>query len=164
MVVPTASLAELQAASLNEWVRCSAGFTTSGDVARDVLRLGVICGPSTGMHASGPKFAGTLTGQASTSIQVDLARECVRIVAVAGGSIEDLEVELLSKSGQSLGMVNLDKPWAVLPADKPLCTPYDATHTVRLVTHGGEGPFALRVLRYWPTGKAPDGTTLQATP
>jgi hypothetical protein len=164
MVVPTASLAQLQAASLNEWLRCFDGFTTSGDVARDVLRLGMICGPSTGMQLSGPKFAGTLSGQAPTSIRVDLARECVRIVAAAGGSVEDLEVELLSKSGQSLALVNLDKPWAVLPADKPLCTPYDATHTVRLATHGGEGPFALRVLRYWPTGKAPGGTTLHATP
>jgi hypothetical protein len=163
-VVPTASLAQLQAASLNEWLHCSKGFTTSGDVTRDVLRLGVICGPSTGMQATGPKFVGTLDGQAPTSIRVDLTRECVRIVAAAGGSVEDLEIELLSKSGQSLALVNLDKPWAVLPADKPVCTPYDATHTIRLVTHGGEGPFALRVLRYWPTGKAPNGTTLHVTP
>jgi hypothetical protein len=164
MVVPTVSLAELQAASLNEWARCHQGFHTSGDVARDLLRLGLLCGPSTGMQASGPTFSGTLNGQAAATIRVDLARECVRIVAAAGGSIEDLELELLSKSGQSLALVNLDKPWAVLPADKPLCTPYDATHTVRLVTHGGEGPFALRVLRYWPTGKAPAGTTLQSSP
>jgi hypothetical protein len=105
------------------------------------------------MQASGPKFAGTLSEQVPAHVRVDLDRECVRVVATAGGSVEDLEVELLGKSGHSLGLVNLNKPWAVLPADKPLCTPYEATHTVRLLTHGGEGPFALRVLRYWPTGK-----------
>lgn len=162
--VQSLSLADLQAASLNEWLRCHQGFTTSGDLTRDLLRLGVLCGPSTGMQASGPRFSGTLSAQASTSVRIDFDRECMRIVAVAGGSVEDLEVELLTKRDESLALVNMDKPWAVLPADKPLCTPHEATYVVRLVTHAGEGPFALRVLRYWPTGKAPGGTTLSSGP
>lgn len=140
---------------VNEWQRCQHGFTTSGDSKRDLMRLATVCGPVTGMQAMGPRFHGALTLEEAAQVRIDLDAGCVRLVASADGSIDDLEVEISTPKGESLGLVNLGRPWAVLPLDRPLCVSSEGTYRVRLSTHAGEGRYSLVVLHHWPGGKAP---------
>lgn len=135
----------------NPWSRCFSGFSSSRDSARDVLRLSTLCGPVTGMQPMGPRFSGALDDARASTVRVDFGEECVRLVATADGTIDDLEVELLTPGGESLALLNQGKPWAVLPADKPICLSPEGTYRVELSTHSGAGRYALWVLRYWPS-------------
>lgn len=102
----------------------------------------------------GPRFSGSLDDERSSTVRVDFGEECVRLVATADGSVDDLEVELLTPRGESLALQNQGKSWIVLPADKPICLSPEGTYRVELSTHGGTGRYSLWVLRYWPSEAA----------
>jgi hypothetical protein len=135
----------------NEWTRCYQGFVGGTDSKRDVMRLLTMCGPSTGMHDQGPHYSGALPPGADATVRVQLNKECVRLVAAAAGTVEDLELEVLPPGdGPSLALVSFGHNWAVLPKDKPLCVAKQGVYRVRLRSHSGAGPYDFRVLQYWP--------------
>jgi len=147
---PGLSVNSLMNPAQSEWTRCYQGFVGDTDSKRDVSRLLTMCGPSTGMHDQGPRYSGVLPAGVDATARVQLKQECVRIVAAAAGTVEDLELELLPPGeGSSLALVNLGHNWAVLPKDKPLCVSKQGVYRVRLRSHSGAGPYDFRVLQYW---------------
>jgi hypothetical protein len=126
------------------WSRCATGFHPRSTPDVDVFRLGVLCGPSNGMVRWGPALTGWIgeDGQEGQHTMRVEAGDCVRFAVVAGEDVEDLEVEIGPVAGGSEPVI-LDRRWALVPAQEPLCVRSAVNLTVMLRTHAGAGPYAV---------------------
>jgi hypothetical protein len=124
------------------WLKCYANFQPRDEPELDVLRLGVLCGPSNGMRkvAVGGKNGGEHTWEAN-------AGDCFRIFAVGEPSVEDLDVEVLDPGGHRLARDSSDDRWPIVKPDGPFCTVADGTHRARVRIERGLGRHALEVWR-----------------
>lgn len=66
----------------NPWERCRTGYVPVGDPARDVLQLGLMCGPSTGMRSLDGRVEGRAPGELAKRFDAK-AGECFRVVFAA---------------------------------------------------------------------------------
>ncbi|MEB2321382.1 MAG: hypothetical protein OZ921_02630 [Sorangiineae bacterium] len=117
------------------WARCSSGFTVSGTPALDVMRLGLLCGPSNGMRKSPGGRA------------VAVAGDCFRAVAVGGAGVRALELVLLDARGARLASTTAERPLAVLEPDGAYCVAADGEVRTEARATGGDGPVAVELWR-----------------
>jgi hypothetical protein len=131
------------------WVRCYGNYRRSGDPLKDVTRLGLLCGPENGMRRMGETVQGTAhSGKAGhTSPFSVLSGECFRVFVAAEPTIEDLDVEVLSRHGARIASDHGDNGWAIVQPDRPFCALEDDTYTVEVKARRGQGRFAAEIWR-----------------
>jgi hypothetical protein len=105
------------------FVRCAEGFVSSGDPLRDVTKLGVACGPSTGMTALGDATEGAIAeGGAELVVPLGLVDgRCYRVFAAAESSVSELDAEIVSSRGVALGRDHTEGRVAVVQPDRAMC-------------------------------------------
>jgi hypothetical protein len=126
------------------WQRCATGFRPRATPEVDVLRLGMLCGPSHGMLRWGPVLRGRVGEDGSEGrhrVRVD-AGACVRFAIVAAEGVEDLEIELGATAPGAEPVIR-DERWALLPEDGPLCVSKATTVAFTVRTHAGGGPYVI---------------------
>lgn len=135
----------------NPWARCYDGFRPGTDTPQaGAMRLSLLCGPSTGMRRLPPDLEGrvdTEGPESSHAVRLE-STHCYRLFAAAPRSVEDLELELRGPSGEVVDLVNRGGPWAVLPAQGPLCIEDGGRHVLSVRTHGGHGEYVVQLWRF----------------
>jgi hypothetical protein len=116
---------------------CHAGYVATGNALRDVLRVGLMCGPSNGL-AKEPRVA----GKQARSLSLE-AGECVWVAAAARGVAGRVELQWVS-GDQVLADCEL-KGLGLCPRVQPLCV-QRFTEVNLLVAEGdGAAPAAVEI-------------------
>jgi len=128
------------------WVTCYAHFRPESTVARDTLRLGMLCGPSNGMKALGVVQTGAFDKDNDTHEHDVLLKrgECVRAFAVAERSVAGFQVALIGPTGEVLATEQASDRWPVLQADRPVCVATEGTYKLRVRNGKGTGAYAVQ--------------------
>jgi hypothetical protein len=132
-------------------VACYAGFSPSSSPRVDVVRLGVACGPPSGLVQLA-RTNGTIdeAGRAPV-LRWDAERgDCFRLFAVAGAKVEDLAVKIEATDGIDAPSSSSESPsrrWAVLGEEGVFCAPRAGHFTAVFTTHAGSGELAAAVWR-----------------
>ena len=133
----------------------------------DATRLGVACGPSTGLTRFERTF-GTVDESLPPVVfrWEGKKRDCFRIFAVAAAPVDDLEVEIgerpSPRHGGRVTLTNRNARWAVAPEEGPFCAREDGFFEAKFGTHAGRGEFAAFVYR--AEGMVPKKPHGQASP
>ena len=137
---------------MTEWLRCTEGLGATGEPLRDVTRLALACGPSTGSKRKlRTALTGTLApGEASVLGLEGERGECLRVFAVGEPSIRELDVRVRSHNDKVIGQDRSTGPVAIVRADRPLCLLEGGALTIEIVATEGAGRFAVEL---W-TGRA----------
>lgn len=131
----------------SHWSRCAAGFRATATASVDVLRLGLACGPANGMV----RFGASLTGRTDEHgveghhrTEPLEAGDCVRFAVAADDSVRDLEVEV-SRPGseEAPARVTVDRRWALVPEDAPLCVADGGPLAITVRTYSGGGAYSV---------------------
>lgn len=132
----------------------------------DVLRLGLTCGPVTGL-SSFARVNGIVDENAAPVVLRWKAerRDCFRLFAVAGSPVDDLEVEVVGPSGTRPTLTNQSRRWALVGEQGPFCTSRGGDFEARFSTHGGRGALSAVVFRGarmlgpgWPWSEGSEGS------
>lgn len=129
------------------WVACYGRFRPTSTPERDVLRLGLLCGPANGMKQLGPVLQGEATEGGVEHAFEAKAGECFRLFAVADAGVSSLAVELRDPKGLPLAADHDADRWPVVNPDGPICVMDDGRYTVRVRARRGAGQYALTVWR-----------------
>jgi hypothetical protein len=127
------------------WLKCYANFQPRNDPKLEVMRLGLLCGPSNGM-----KKAYDAEGQAVSGMEHRFeagAGECFRVFAVGAPSIEDLDVEVFDPSGKRLAWDTSDDRWPIVDPDGPFCTLAAGQYRAVVRAARGSGRYAVEIWR-----------------
>jgi hypothetical protein len=130
-------------------VACYAGFSPSAVPRIDVVRLGVSCGPSTGLTEFG-HITGAVEEAATRGPTLRWKAErgdCFRLFAVAGDPVEDLEVEVRGPKGTSPSLTNQNRRWLIAGEEGPFCADRDGQFEAEFATRAGRGTLAAAVWR-----------------
>ncbi|MCA9643466.1 MAG: hypothetical protein H6718_36435 [Polyangiaceae bacterium] len=133
----------------NPWERCRTGYAPLGDPKRDVLQLGLMCGPSTGMRVFDERVEGVAPGEQTKQLEGKTG-ECFRVVFAAERGVdaklswssaaahigEGSAARLMSRRGQAL----------IAPGASALCLSAPGVLALRLETRGG-GRYAYQILK-----------------
>ncbi len=132
------------------WVSCYGGFRPSSDPLADATRLGMLCGPPSGMRQHGLAFEGELQGGKPTviALPVELGA-CYRVFAVAEAAIDDLNVVIRSPRGSVLARDDSHDRWPIVEPERPFCSFEDARFNIEL-SAGKPGRYAATVWRLPP--------------
>jgi hypothetical protein len=129
-------------------VACYAGFLPSGVPRVDVVRLGVACGPSTGLTQLARINGVVDEAQSGPTLRWDAARhDCFRLFAVASEPVEDLAVDVKGPHGSYASMTNQNRRWLVVGEDGFFCAPQKGQFEATFSTHAGRGAVAAAVWR-----------------
>jgi hypothetical protein len=114
----------------------------------DASRLGVTCGPSTGLTRFERTF-GTVDESARPVVfrWEGKKRDCFRIFAAAAAPVDDLEVEIVERRGGRVTLSNRSERWVVAPEEGAFCAAEDGFFEARFGTHAGRGEFAAFIYR-----------------
>lgn len=131
----------------NHYADCYEGFAAGVLPEVDVMKLGLLCGPSNGMVERPERYDGLIdeTGAEGRHVLRVRRDECFRAVASSEAAVDDLEMEIRETAGDSRALTNLDAHWAVAPENAPLCVKHDGSLELRVRTHGGRGRYVLRL-------------------
>jgi hypothetical protein len=99
--------------------KCYVGFAASGDPVRDVMRLGLLCGPVNGMRL-GLDVVGTAAGSEGHVVDVK-AGDCFRVMAAAGDRFGSISVEVIASDQRVIARA-AGKSWLVIDTDHPFCS------------------------------------------
>jgi hypothetical protein len=127
---------------------CYRGFHPSGDAVKDVTRLGLACGPVTGMHRilETPIAGASSEGSAELDFPVELAdRGCYRIFAVSESKDLAFEATIVSSHGLPVASATSKDGWLVVEGDRPFCAIGSDSATIRFGARSGSGRFAVDV-------------------
>ncbi len=131
------------------FVRCAEELrATSSDPVRDVTRLALACGPSTGMTrvGDGPHEGAVAEGSAEVRLPMSFAEgRCYRLFAVGDPGIEDLSVEIRSSRGTVIASDHREDRIAIVQPDRAVCPPAADEVIVTVLAKKGRGAFALEV-------------------
>lgn len=114
----------------------------------DVLRVGLACGPATGLTRVA-RLNGTVdenTSQVVLRWKAEL-RDCFRLFAVAGAPVDDLEVQIVGPHGTQASLTNQSRRWVVVGEQGPFCAPEAGDFEARFSTHGGRAALSAAVWR-----------------
>jgi len=140
----------LGASKASPAMACHEGFSPSGVPRIDVLRLGMACGPISGLTEIA-KTSGTLeeAGRKPTLGWDALRGDCFRLFAVATEPVEDIDVEIdfASTPKETIAHVDPSRRWAVVGEDGPLCATRTGHFEAFFTTHAGSGEIAAAVWR-----------------
>lgn len=123
---------------------CYAGFQPQGDAVKDVMRLGLLCGPYHGMREVRPGWVGDVSPEAPQAITIQATRgACYRVVGVDEEAAGPMKVQI---SGSDGAVVARSAPsrWVVLPARGLWCAESSGEYVARVSTTGS-GRVALQV-------------------
>ena len=127
---------------------CYSGFRPSSEPVKDVTRLALLCGPSTGMRrVLDVAYEGVLAeGGAELELSLKLEKgSCYRIFAVSGPDLVDLDVSVVSARGTVVAADPGEGRVIVQQPDRPLCSLADDDAKVRVRAQKGRGRFALEI-------------------
>jgi hypothetical protein len=127
------------------WVTCYGRFRPTSTPERDVLRLGLLCGPANGMKQLGPVLQGDATDGGAEHVFDAKAGECFRLFAVGDAGVANLGLELRDPKGMPIGADHGDDRWPVVNSDGPVCVMDDGRYTVRVRARKGAGRYALTI-------------------
>lgn len=117
------------------WVRCYAGFAARDTPALDVMRLGLMCGPSNGMRrVAGARWEAR-------------KGDCYRVFAVGGPGVQALRVSVVAGAGRILASTIAARRWAVLEPDGAFCSPQAGAYQASARVVRGQGKTAVEVWR-----------------
>ncbi|WP_438030558.1 hypothetical protein [Sorangium sp. So ce233] len=144
------------------WVRCYGNFKISGEPAKDVTRLSLLCGPENGMRRLSTKAieGHVAEGGAIVSEPLQALRgACYRVFAVGGPGILNLDVAVRSSRGAMIASDGTEDAWPIVQPDRPFCPLEDDDATVEISARRGAGRFAAEVwvLRSYKRSASKDG-------
>jgi hypothetical protein len=151
-VAASARPSSTAASLMTEWLRCTEGLGATGEPLRDVTRLALACGPSTGSRRKlRTALTGTLAPGETSVLGLEAERgECLRVFAVGEPSIGELDVRVRSRNDKVIGQDRSRGPVAIVRADRPLCLLEGGALTIEIVATEGAGRYAVEL---W-TGRA----------
>ena len=129
------------------WMACLEGYAPTASARVEATRLGLSCGPSTGLS-----LAGRLHGEVGEGARLSRheweakAGDCFRVFAVADDPVADLEAEVRGPGGARF-LDDQDRRWLVLGKQGPFCAERAGTFSISFGTHGGHGAVAAEVWR-----------------
>lgn len=141
------------------WSKCYAHFAPRGDAALDVLRLGLLCGPSNGMRKVLDVADGRLGSAPQDYSFSARPGDCFRIMAVADFSASAFAVEVRDEHAAKTARVESHGQWLILEQGSPLCVTRGGEYHVLVETGGdqhsrpsirdasGAGRYALELWR-----------------
>lgn len=131
------------------WLKCYANFQPRTQPDTDVLRLGLMCGPSNGMRKATESRGSELSAagkQREHRFKAE-AGECYRIFAVAEPSVEDLDVEVFAPSGAKIAFDTSDDRWPIVKPDGPFCVFEAGEYRSVVRAQRGHGRYAIEIWR-----------------
>jgi hypothetical protein len=119
------------------------------DPKLDVMRLGLLCGPSNGMKKAHEAVGQAVpqAGAASEHRFPASAGDCFRVFAVAEPSVQDLDVEVLDPAGKRVAWDTSDDRWPIALPDGPFCALSDGEYRAVVRAASGSGRYAIEVWR-----------------
>ncbi len=128
------------------WGRCALHFTPEGKPDLDVMRLGLMCGPSNGMHrvVLGPKQHSGGVGRVELRFPAH-AGDCFRLLVVGEQGAGRIEVELADAHGKLLAKQSGRRRWTMLGLDGPVCVPDAGQYHAKV--HAERGQLAVELWR-----------------
>ena len=147
-VLGASGASEAEPGKSGVWGSCLEHFVPRAEPRVDVLRIGVACGPVAGLT----RYARANGIVDETAPPVVLGwkaepKDCFRLFAVAGGTVDDLEVEVVGPHGTRASLTNQSRRWAVVGVAGPFCAPEAGDFEARFSTHGGHGALSAAVWR-----------------
>ncbi|XXT24267.1 hypothetical protein WME94_22280 [Sorangium sp. So ce429] len=142
------------------WVRCYGNFRITGDPAKDVTRLSLLCGPENGMRRLSPRpIEGQVAeGGAIVTAPLQAVRgACYRVFAVGGPGVLNLDVAVRSSRGAMIASDGTEDAWPIVQPDRPFCPLEDDDATVEISARRGGGRFAAEVWVLKSYKRAPEG-------
>ena len=115
------------------WATCAAGFTTTGEVEKDLTRLSYLCGPYHGMQRY-PKRWSDQVGPTRPGAVPDLPLQrgdCIRVFAVADRKNATFTVTVLVRD-VTVGRVASQDGYAVANASGAICAPLGGTTKIAI--------------------------------
>jgi len=126
------------------WGRCALHFTPRGKPQLDVMRLGLMCGPSNGMHrvpaAELRRDGGA--GRIELGFRAS-AGECFRLLVVGGAGIGRVEAALLDAQGKPVAKQTGRRRWTMVGLDGPICV--NRSGRYRATVDAKRGPLAVEL-------------------
>jgi hypothetical protein len=135
------------------WVKCAEGLTLSDDPLKDVTRLGMVCGLSTGMRRKTQQAIVGVIGEHEPPVAVELrvARgACYRVFAVADAQVAELDVTVRSSRDVAVAADHAAGRLAIVQTDRPFCTFAADVFSLEVTARRGSGRFAAEV---WSLGE-----------
>jgi len=129
------------------WVTCYGHFRPKSTPERDVMRLGLLCGPANGMRLVGSTFTGDASDVPTEHGFVARAGECFRVFAVAEASVADLGVEVRDAKGLPVASDHNSDRFPILNPDGPFCLLDVGTYSLRVHARKGRGRYAMQLWR-----------------
>ncbi|MGE3675191.1 MAG: hypothetical protein AB7K71_36320 [Polyangiaceae bacterium] len=135
--------------STNPWERCRTGYVPLGEPSRDVLQLGLMCGPSTGMRPLEQLSEGSAPGETTKALEGKTG-ECFRVVFAA-----QPPVSVTFTWSTAAAHVGESKPARLVgpkglafvsPGSSALCLSAPGDLALRLETRGS-GRYAYQILK-----------------
>jgi len=133
----------IEAASEHE--RCTAGIEASGEPLRDVTRLALACGGSTGMRRALGQAATGATGNGPIELRLETKKgRCYRAFGSAAPASVELSLSVRTVRGAVVVQDRMQGPLAFLGARAPFCGLEDGEVTI-VIEGSQKGRFALEV-------------------
>ncbi len=128
------------------WGRCALRFMPRGQPELDAMRLGLMCGPSNGMHRVPSNLQRRDAGAGGTEIGFRAsAGDCLRLLVVGGPGAGRIDASLLDAHGKPLAKQSGRRRWTMLGLDGPVCV--DQSGSYRATVRAEHGPLAVELWR-----------------
>lgn len=129
------------------WLKCYANFQPRTRPEIDVMRLGLMCGPSNGLRKVTAAEADIAEGAKREHRWRASIGDCYRIFAVSAPEIADLDVEVFDAKGARLAFDTSDDRWPVVNADGAFCVFEDGDYKAEVHAQKGAGKYAIEIWR-----------------
>jgi hypothetical protein len=131
------------------WLKCYANFQPRTQPELEVMRLGLMCGPSNGMRkvTDGREAEVTDAGAGREHRWRAQAGDCYRIFAVGEPSVQDLDVEVFDPRGARIAWDAGDDRWPIVKPDGPFCVFEDGEYRAVVRAQRGAGRYAVEIWR-----------------
>jgi hypothetical protein len=134
-----------------DWSRCYAGFSPTGNPKSDLRRLTQSCGRLGHMRPITAVRVGEQAAREpadSYTFFVPEAGNCFRIFATADRNVHDLDVLLKTQDGEALAGDITHDTWPVVPPQGPACFEDPGLYVLEISVFSGAGRYALQVWAY----------------
>ncbi|HMJ13094.1 MAG TPA: hypothetical protein VK524_16850, partial [Polyangiaceae bacterium] len=132
------------------FAKCHSGFTSGGDPTLDVMRLGLMCGPSNGMKLL-LDVASDLAALPERHTLEVRAGDCFRVIAAASRAVAGLRVEVTAADERVVAR-GAAPSWLILDSEYPFCSSEAGTYRVAVsassAPDAGAAPVNSRTAAY----------------
>lgn len=128
------------------WATCMRGFRPESTVDRDLIRLGMLCGPYHGMRRLGEPMTGRLEAGKTVRHGFQARKgQCFRAFVIAAEPVAALSIRALGANGKPLAKTSSASRWAVLDPQGAWCVEEDAAAAIEVETSAGQGDYAMQL-------------------